>query len=147
MITPEFGTSVRFSIRRALAMVVVLAALATACNKDSNDITGTTTSGSTVNVAGSWVGTFTPVEPAFYAEPVAAQASLQQTGADVDGTITIAGYAPITIHATVTGFHVSGTIADPSGPGTALGGLVSAKLSLVLHPHRASGDGQLVLHR
>jgi len=127
-----------------LGLAVAAAARTTGC-KNSNDITGPTAP-ATADISGSWTGTFTPSGPAFYAEPVSAQASLQQTGANVDGTITISGFPAVTIHATMTGAHLSGTIEDANGQGTAVGGFVSARLTIALHRH-GLGGGELQLSR
>jgi hypothetical protein len=146
MITPEIGTSIRFSIRRTLVAAAVLASLVTAC-KDSNNLTGTTAP-TTLNLAGAWVGGFLAAsDPSFYGDPHAATANLQQSGTSVDGTILITGSPAITIHATVSGNSVSGTIEDESGSGTAQGRFVGIQLTLALHPHLASGAGTLTLHR
>jgi hypothetical protein len=152
MSTLRIGNLRRGSFLRVLGSVAAaVVTLLTGC-KDSNDVSGTMSPASpaTVNVAGTWTGTFTPAGPAFYAEPVAAQATLQQTGSNVDGTIEISGSSTVTIHATVSGAHVSGTVED--GSGTAMGGFVAGQLSMqlrrnTLHPTSASWAGQLALHR
>jgi hypothetical protein len=151
MSTVRIGNPRHGSLRRVLGFAAAAAAtLVTGC-KDSNDVTGTTNPASpaTVNVAGAWTGTFTPAGPAFYAEPVPAQATLQQSGSNVDGTIAISGSSTVTIHATISGAHVSGTV---DGSGTVLGGFIAGQLSMqlrgnTLHPTAASWAGQLALHR
>ena len=66
-------------------------------------------------------------------KPVTAHANLQQTGANVDGTVDMSGFPTETIHVTVSGTRVNGTTEDASGAGTAVGVLVGARLSIVLH--------------
>ena len=146
MSTFRIGKPRRPSLPRVLGFAAAAAAtLVTGC-KNSNDITGPSSS-AMAYLGGAWVGTFTPAEPALYAESVPAQATLQQTGSSVDGTIQISGSSTVMVHATVSGIRVSGTIEDASGAGTAVGGLVAARLTLTLHPRAASGAGELQLHR
>jgi hypothetical protein len=150
MSTFRIGNPRRGSLRRVLGFAAAAAAtLVTGC-KDSNDVTGTTSPATpaTIDIAGAWVGTFASSQPAFYyAEPVSAHANLQQTGTSVDGTIDISGSPTVTIHMTISGIHLKGTIEDTSGAGTAAGVIVGPTLSIVLHPHLATSAGQLALHR
>jgi hypothetical protein len=149
MSTFRTGNPRRGSVRRVLGFAAAaVATLVTGC-KDSNDVTGTTNvSPPAINIAGAWVGTFTPNQPAFYyGESVSAHASLQETGTSVDGTIAISGSPTVTIHMTISGTHVYGTMEDTSGAGTAGGTIFEGTLSITLNPHLASSAGQLALHR
>jgi len=146
MSTFRIGNLRRTSLLLSFA-VAVAAARITGC-KNANDVTGVVNPAPGISVAGAWVGTFTPAEPAFYySDPYAAHANLQQTGTSFDGTITISGSPAITIHATISGNQVNGTIEDASGSGTAVGLCGATHLSLTLHPHAVSAAGTLRLHR
>ena len=143
-----FGIGRRFL--RLLSAAVVLAA---SC-EHSNDVTGPSNPAPVFSLEGAWTGTFQSAEPAFYySDTVSALASLQQTGANMEGTITISGAPTVTIHATVSNGPVSGsanvrgTIQDSSGAGTAIGTFQGVKLTITLHPHDASQAGTLVLQR
>jgi hypothetical protein len=121
MITP------RLPLRHVLAGVAAAVLVASAaCNDSSYTVTGPTAAAS-VNVTGTWTGTFRSGSGACSAAPMTA--TLTQTGNRVTGTVITpscglsSGYLKATI---VDGNQLTGTIGMMGCTGGAVNGTVSA---------------------
>jgi hypothetical protein len=144
MITLGIGKSHRAALGRVFGIAAALALLLVAACKDSNTVAGN----SSPDLTGSWAGTYTPNAPAFYAEASPAQASFQRSGNAFDGTITVSGSAPITIHGTLSGSSLYGSFVESKVAGSVYGTLQApASLRIDLNPPVKSQGGELQLHR
>jgi len=107
----------------------------------------------TGNVAGEWTGKFDSADPIDCDNEVPAQASFQQDGSAVVGTIateSVCGFRGVTFQGTLKGNHLSGTVTGGGfASGSGANGYLS-EASLELAVFNSSGyipGGQMHLHR
>jgi len=111
----------------AAAAVLVVSA---ACNNSSNTVAGPTAMAS-VNVSGTWTGTFSSGTGACSAVPMTA--TLTQTGNRVTGVVvtTKCGLSSGYLKASIDGHQLNGTIGMMGCTGGAVNGTVSANASQI----------------
>jgi hypothetical protein len=133
--------------------VTVLAAavlLLAGCSKDSVSPTEPIPTG---NVAGAWTGTFDTASPTECTSNVPAQASFQQDGSAVVGTLAVqsdCGFSGVTFQGSLKGNELRGTVTGSSfTSGSGANGILSgANLEIaVFNGFGYIPGGQMHLHR
>ena len=133
-----------------VTVIATVALLQASCSKDAVSPTEPVPTG---NIAGAWTGTFDTADPIDCDSSISAQASFQQDGSAVVGTLAVqggCGFSGVTFQGSLKGNTLAGTVTGNSfSIGSGANGILSGA-TLEIAVFNSSGyipGGQMHLHR